>query len=416
MKVFLETYGCDTSKNTTEIMASELVKSGHNLVSKDDADIIIINSCALTGQTEKKIIKRLGELKDTGKKVLVAGCLVEIAKEKIEHAMPEASVMGVNSFSNVAKIIEKMVDYKVERLKDNPDMLLGKDRLRINPAIALVQIAEGCLDTCSFCVDRTTRGTLVSYEPDRIIREVETAARNNVREIHLIAQDVAAYGLDTGMKLPALLRKITCVPGDFKIKIGTMNPSSVLKILDDLVLALNHPKVYRHLEIPLQSGSNRILHNMKRNYTNEEFKMIAAAFRKKYPDITFSTDILVGFPEETDEDFGKTVLVVSDIKPDFVNIYQYTKRSFASAGDTDVPSWKIKNRVIELSQLVDKLQEKSNDKWAKWGGTVIVSEKTSSGFIARNYAYVPISIQKANLGDITTIDVVGTHGGKLLGK
>ena len=416
MKVFLETYGCDTSKNTTEIMASELVKSGHNLVSKDDADIIIINSCALTGKTEKKIIKRLGELKDTGKKVLVAGCLAEIAKERIEKAMPEASVMGVNSFSNVAKIVEKMADYKVERLKDNPDMLLGKDRLRINPAVALVQIAEGCLDNCSFCVDRTTRGTLVSYEPDRIIREVETAARNNVREIHLIAQDVAAYGLDTGMKLPALLRKITCVPGDFKIKIGAMNPSSVLKILDDLVLALNHPKVYRHLEIPLQSGSNRILHNMKRNYTNEEFKMIVAAFRKKYPDITFSTDILVGFPGETDEEFGKTVLVVSDVKPDAINIYQYTKRPFASAGDTDVPSWKIKNRVIELSQLADRLQEKSNDKWAKWGGTVIVSEKTASGFIARNYAYVPIHIQRANLGDITNIDVVGTHGGKLLGK
>ncbi|RLF61672.1 MAG: hypothetical protein DRN16_03350 [Thermoplasmata archaeon] len=416
MKIFLETYGCDTSKNATEIMAGALLKNGHNLVSKEAADVIIINSCALTGQTEKKILKRLTELKDSGKKVLVAGCLPEVSKEKIEFAMPEASIMGVTSFMNVAGVIEKMADYKVERLKDRPDTLIGKQRIRINPAVGIVQIAEGCLDNCTFCVERTTRGTLVSYEPDAIIREVQKAVDEGIREIHLTAQDVAAYGFDTGVRLPALLRKLSCIQGDFKIKLGSMNPANVLKILDDLILAFNHPKIYRFLDIPIQSGSNKILYAMKRNYTNEEFKMIVAAFRKKYPDMNFSTDVLVGFPGETDEDYGKTVNVVTDVKPDVVNIYQYTKRPFASAGDTDVPSWKVKNRAVEMEQLADKLQDKSNETWVGWRGTAIVSEKTPKGYLARNYVYKPIVLPKANIGDVITVDVVGTYGGNLVGR
>ena len=416
MKVFLETYGCDTNKNTTEIMAKILIDGGHNLVSRDDADVLIINSCALSGKIERKIITRLNELKDTNKKVLISGCLVEIAKEKIDAIMPEASVIGTSSFPNIAKIIDKMMDYKVERLKDRPETLIGKPKIRINPAIGLVQIAEGCTNTCSFCVDRTTRGTLVSYEPDVIIREVQNVVDSGAKEIHLIAQDVAAYGFDSGVKLPALLRKLSSVQGEFKIKLGVMNPASVLKILDDLVLSYNHPKIYRHLEIPMQSGSNKVLHDMRREYTSEEYKMIVAAFRKKYPDMTFSTDVLLGFPGETDEDFGKTVMLLTDVKPDVVNAHMDTNRPYTTAGNTDVPSWKSKNRSDEIQQLADKLQDNSNEKWKTWGGMVTVSDKINDKYIARNYAYKPIILQKANLGDVITIDVIGTYGGQLIGK
>ena len=416
MKVFIETYGCDTSKNTTEIMAKILLENGHNLVSKDDADVILINSCALSGKIERKIITRLNELKDSNKKVLISGCLAEVSKEKIDAILPEASIMGVSSFPNVAKIVTKMMDYKVERLKDSPETLIGKPRIKINPAVGIVQIAEGCSNTCSFCVDRTTRGTLVSYEPDAIIREFQNAVDSGAKEIHITAQDVAAYGFDSGVRLPSLLRKLSCIQGDYKIKLGTMNPASVLKILDDLVLAFNHPKVYRHLEIPMQSGSNKVLHDMRREYTAEEYKMIVAAFRKKYPDMTFSTDVLLGFPGETDEDFGKTVGLLTEVKPDVVNAHMYTNRPYTTAGDTDVPSWKSKNRSDEIQQIADKLQDNSNEKWKTWGGLVTVSDKINDKYIARNYAYMPIILQKANLGDVITIDVVGTYGGNLLGK
>lgn len=417
MKVFIETYGCETNQYITEIMAGLLNKSGHTLTPKEEAELIILNTCALETRTEKKIIKRLKDLNDSNEKILVTGCLTEIQKEKIHTASPKASIMGTNSVLQIAEIIDNIENnFKVIRLKDKPRLLMNQPRMRIYPVISTIPIADGCLDKCSFCIDRTTKGSLISYEPEKIIREVQDALSKGCIEIQITAQDVASYGRDTSSKLPSLIRRLSSIPGNFKIRLGQMNPANILPILDDLILAYNHPKVYKYLDIPLQSGSNNILKDMQRNYTKEEYQMIVAAFRKKYPMITISTDIIIGYPNESDEDFGKTIETIKEIQPDIINTYFYSSRPYTKSGPTQIPSWKMKNWSIELDQLYDKIKEKKKDTWIHWSGEVTITQKIQNYYLARNSAYKPIILKKGELGKTQVTEIIEERSNYFIGR
>ncbi len=332
MKISIETYGCESNVSSSETIAGLIAEAGHQIVPFDSADVVILNTCALQLSTENKILRRLSELNMQRKRVLVMGCLTEVMKEKLEEVAPEASIAAVSSTAHVVEILDKMKsNTRVLRFKDKPMQLINLPKLKINPYLAIIPISDGCSENCSYCIDAITRGILISNEPDRIIREVQNAVASGAREIHLVAQDVASYGKDNGARLPALLRKLTSIPGEFRIKLGTMNPGSVMPILKDLILAYNHPKVYKYAELPVQSGSNKILDEMKRGYTAEQYKSIVAEFRKAYSNITIATDVIIGFPGESDEDFGKTVALINDIKPDATKIYNYSVRPLTKA-------------------------------------------------------------------------------------
>ena len=417
MKIFIETYGCDTNKVSTEIMAAKLLEAGHTFASKDDAELIIINSCILNPSTERKILARLGDLQNSNARVLVTGCMAEVHKDAIMQRLPEASVAGVNSFSNIAEIVKKIEgDLKVLRLTDTPRQLIGEARARISPALAVVQIATGCLETCVFCVDRSSRGSLESYGPDRILNEIKQATLDGCIEIHISAQDVSSYGKDSGVKLPALLRKIAIVAGKYRVKLGAMNPATVLSILEDLLPAFNRSNMYQYLDLPLQSGSNKILREMKRNYTREEYMKIVHDFREKYPNMSISTDVIVGFPGETDDDFKQTVQLLSDIKPTEVNVYAYGAMPLTKAKATDVLSWKIKDRYFEIEKLGKKLKAEALKKWVGWSGEVFVTERTPYGYVGRNYAYMPIIVGSAQAGHVGTYSVSGADENYLIGN
>ena len=417
MKIFIETYGCDTNKVSTEIMAAHLLKAGHTFASKDDAELIIINSCILNPSTERKLLARLSELQNSNARVLVMGCMAEVQKESITQRLPEASVAGVASVSNIAEIVKKIEGgLKVLRLSDTPRQLIGEERARINPATAIVQIATGCLENCVFCVDRSAMGSLQSYGPDRILDEIKKATLDGCIEIHISAQDVSSYGKDTGVKLPALLRKMAIIAGKYRVKLGAMNPATVLPILEDLIPAFNRPNMYQYLDLPLQSGSNKILREMKRNYTREEYMKIVHDFRNKYPNMAISTDVIVGFPGETDDDFRQTVELISEIKPAELNVFAYGAMPLTKAEATDVLSWKIKDRYFELEKLGKKLKEEALKKWIGWSGEVFVTERTLGGNVGRNYAYMPILVGSAHAGDIRQCSVSGSNGEYLLGN
>ncbi len=353
------------------------------------------------------------------KRTLVMGCLNEIIKDKIEEVAPQASIAAVSSTGHVVEIVEKMEsNTRVLRFRDKPIKMISSPRLRVNPYVAIIPIADGCLENCTFCIDKITRGTLISNEPDQIIREVQNALAAGVKEIHLVAQDVAAYGTDNGARLPALLRKLTSIQGEFRIKLGSMNPTSVIPILKDLILAYNHPKVYKYAEIPVQSGSNKILAEMKRNYTAEEYRNIVADFRKAYSNITIATDVIIGFPGETDEDFGKTAALINDISPDVINAYNYSVRPLTKAVSMpgQVPSWKIKNRADEIKSLSLKYADEKNAGWLGWKGDVLITEFEEGAPIGRNYAYKPVLLREGKLGDTVTADIVKTRSDYLVAK
>lgn len=419
MKVYIETYGCESNVSSSETIAGLLSEAGHQIVPLDSADVVILNTCALQLSTENKILRRLSELNMQRKRMLVMGCLTEIIKEKIEEVAPQASIAAVSSTGHVAEILGKMEsNTRVLRFKDKPIKMINSPKLKVNPYVAIIPISDGCLENCTFCIDKITRGTLISNEPDQIIREVQNAVAGGAKEIHLVAQDVAAYGKDNGARLPALLRKLTSIPGEFRIKLGSMNPASVAPIVKDLILAYNHPKVYQYVEMPVQSGSNRILAEMKRNYTAEQYKSLVAEFRKAYSNITIATDVIIGFPGETDEDFGKTVALINDVKPDVINAYNYSVRPLTKAASMtgQIPSWKIKNRADEIKSLSLKYADMRNEGWLGWKGDVLVTESDEGSPVGRNYAYKPVLLNKGKLGDVVTADVVKARSDYLIGK
>ncbi len=419
MKAYIETYGCESNVSSSETLAGLLAQAGHQIVPFDSAEVIILNTCALQLSTENKILRRLSELNMQRKRTLVMGCLTEIIKDKIEEVAPSASIAAVSSTGHVVEILEKMEsNTRVLRFKDKPINLINSPKLKVNPYVAIIPIADGCLGNCAFCIDKITRGTLISNEPDHIIREVQNAIAAGAKEIHLVAQDVAAYGMDNGARLPALLRKLTSIPGDFKIKLGPMNPANVMPIVKDMILAYNHPKVYKYVELPVQSGSNKILSEMKRAYTAEQFKNLVDEFRKSYSNITIATDVIIGFPGETDEDFGKTVALINDIKPDVIKAYNYSVRPLTKAASMpdQIPSWKIKNRADEIKALSLKYADERNEGWLGWKGDVLVTEFEDGAPIGRNYAYKPVLLARGKNGEIVTADVVQARSDYLVAK
>ena len=419
MKINIETYGCESNVSSSETIAGLLAEAGHQIVPFDSADVIILNTCALQLSTENKILRRLSELNMQRKRVLVMGCLTEIIKEKIEEVAPQASIAAVSSTGHVVEILEKMQsNTRVLRFKDRPINMISSSKMKVNPYLAIIPISDGCLENCTFCIDKITRGTLISNEPDQIIREVQTAVADGAKEIHLVSQDVAAYGKDNGARLPALLRKLTSIPGEFRIKLGTMNPASVMPILKDLILAYNHPKVYMYAEIPVQSGSNKILADMKRNYTAEQYKTIVAEFRKSYSNITIATDVIIGFPGETDDDFGKTVALINEIKPDVLNAYNYSVRPLTKAASmpNQIPSWKIKNRGDEIKTLSMKYSDMRNEGWLGWKGDVLITEFEEGSPIGRNFSYKPVLLREGKMGETVVADIVKTRSDYLVAK
>jgi MiaB/RimO family radical SAM methylthiotransferase len=243
---------------------------------------------------------------------------------------------------------------------------------------------------------------------------------SGVKEFWLTGQDIASYDYD-GIMLPELIKKITeAVKGKYFMRLGMMNPASVLPILDALINAYRDKHIFKFLHIPVQSGSYKILKAMNRNYTINEFKQITSAFRKEIPEITIWTDIIVGFPGESDDDFLASVSLLKEIKPDFTNISQFgTRPGTKAASMKQLPTEKKKERSRIMTKLIDVICIEQNKRWLNWSGTVIVDEynRENQNWIARNHAYKPIAIkQKSELGNIINAKITGYKKTHLIGS
>ncbi len=422
MNVYMITFGCTANQSNAEIMAGLLKEAGHELVGEKNAEVVIVNSCTVKSPTERRVLRTIRDFDAAGKKVIVTGCMPEVQAKKIREASPEASLVGINCVTEIVDAVKKMSQgFKVTKTADKKVNLLGKPKVRRNPMVGVIQISQGCNRMCAYCVVRTAKGSLQSFPITSILNEVKDIIASGCKEIWLTCQDTAAYGTDSTSEkilLPALLRNICAIPGDFKIRIGMMNPSSALPMLDDLVSAYTHPKIYKFLHIPVQSGSDKVLKAMNRSYTKREYVMIVEAFRKRFPNITISTDIICGFPGETDADFDESKFLVQDLKFDIVNISRFGVRPMTEAANMQqIPSWKIKDRSRAMTEIVDGITLKRNKTWVGWRGEILVSEVgDKGGFLGRNYAYKPVITQNGKLGDKITLEITEARQGYLIGK
>lgn len=442
-KIYIETYGCALNQADSETMAGLLQSAGYELVdSPDSAELIIINSCTVKERTYLNFVKRLDELKSRHTPLLIAGCIPGVYAHS--EILRELSFIDVTGVSRIVEVVEEVLaGKKIQLIKTGFDSCrLRFPAIHFNPVIDIVPIAQGCLGECSYCQTRLARGELHSYPVEQIIARIRRSiAREKVKEIWLTAQDTGAYGLDAGTNLIQLLRQITEIEGEFRVRLGMANPEHVLPIAGELLEIMTDSRFYKFLHLPLQSGSDRVLRAMRRKYTVKEYMLIVQAIRNHWQEFSLATDIIAGFPAESEADFQQTLQILEEIRPAVINRSHYSARPFTPAAKLpQLPSAVISERSRRLSQLVEKLCREDNQRWLGWNGEVLIDmQKDPESLISRNFAYKPIIIplkeqtsvnvqcppeeqrtkdkhQRLCLGEIVKIKVTGTTTFHLIGR
>ncbi|MGP8322218.1 MAG: tRNA (N(6)-L-threonylcarbamoyladenosine(37)-C(2))-methylthiotransferase [Methanosarcinaceae archaeon] len=430
MKVHVATYGCSANQASAEIMMYSIRRMGHNLVCENDAEVVVLNSCTVKYTTEQKILHKIREYGTKGVEVVVAGCMPQVQLDVILKSNPRSHILGVNSISRIGDVLDGIeMNYvdgelipgkRIEIFTPEPEGFLNTGRVRFNPNIHICQISQGCNYSCAYCIVKLARGHLMSFDPGSIVSDIKTALNYGCREIWLTSQDNGQYGLDTGIRLPELLNMVTAIPGDFKVRVGMMNPFSVMPILDDLVKAFENDNIYKLLHLPIQSASNDVLKCMNRFYSIKDANDIITRFLGKFDDLTLFTDIIVGFPGEKNEDFKRTVEWVREYRPDKVNISRYTPRPYTKAwGYRNIDSRIMVNRSNNLHGVCEEIKLESKKHMIGWRGMVFVSKVAKfEGFMGRTDSYKPVVIKNGDLlpGQIYEVEIIDATAGYFLGQ
>ena len=353
MKIFLDTYGCTSNKADSQVIQNTLAEQDHNLVPLDTSDVVIVNTCAVKNATESRMISTIKKYTDKGKSVIVAGCLPKINPRILDRF--NVSIVDCNSYNRLPKALEEIKKgNRVVFFSDD-----HKDKLKIlhnqDSDFAIVPIAEGCISNCSYCATKHARGNLTSYKTDDIIALIRVLVENGKKKILLTAQDTGCYGFDIKMSFAELLEKIVAIDGDFAVRVGMMNPQHVKGRLNELINVFKNPKILPFLHVPVQSGSDKVLREMRRGYKVADFLEIVETFRREIPNIYISTDIIVGFPTETDKDFEETIKLVEKVQPEKVNISKFYPRPDTAAKKMkQLPTEIKKQRSTTLANLCRK--------------------------------------------------------------
>ncbi|MBU1112239.1 MAG: tRNA (N(6)-L-threonylcarbamoyladenosine(37)-C(2))-methylthiotransferase [Nanoarchaeota archaeon] len=418
-KIHIETYGCAANIADSEQMAGLLKKAEFKIVDNvDDADVVIINTCTVKGPTEDRFWTRLKELQETYKILIIAGCIAQTEQKKLK-AFP---LIGTNQIHKVVEVVEEALNENIVKeiaCDKVPDLNLPI--IRKNPIIEIIPISRGCLGACTYCKTKHARGNLRSYPVEDIVKRAEKAVDENVREIWLTSQDCGCYGFDIDTNLPTLLNELIKIKGKFKIRVGMMNPEHLEKIQDQLIDVYQSKKIFKFLHLPVQSGDNEVLENMKRLYKVQLFKDQINAFRAAFPEINIMTDIIVGFPGETSTQNWNTMTLVREIAPDSINISRFWARPNTPAAKmkNNIPGEVIKHRSNVLTDIFHNISRLQNERWTGWEGPIIIDEKGKNEceFIGRNESYKQIIVVgDFKLGDVVPVKVVKFDTFALFGK
>ncbi|HKX82443.1 MAG TPA: tRNA (N(6)-L-threonylcarbamoyladenosine(37)-C(2))-methylthiotransferase [Nitrososphaera sp.] len=404
-RVWVEAYGCSASMADSEMISGLLRASGYELADRpDDVSLNVIVTCSVKDASEHRMLGRIDRLAQTGKPLVVAGCLPKADRRRVESLSPSASLMGPASIDRIVEIANSALagDRKVA-LEDTGRDKINIPRVRLNQTVSIVEVASGCLSECTFCQTKLAKGMLRSYRIGDIIRQIESDVKGGCREVWLTSTDNGCYGIDFGSDLVELLSASCKVPGAFWIRVGMMNPMYLPRMQDRLVdLFRKEDKLFKFIHVPVESGSDRILRKMKRGHTSKIFLEAVRELRRRVPEMTIATDVIVGFPGETEDDFEETLGVISESRPDIVNISRYGARPGTAAAKSKgrVSSQVAKSRSERLHILAKEIAESRNELWIGWEGEVLVDELAANGSVAqgRNFAYKPVVLRGAAAG------------------
>jgi MiaB-like tRNA modifying enzyme len=331
----------------------------------------------------------LKKMNKTGKQIIVAGCMASVQSEKIKSIVPDAQLLPPQYSHHIVDLLNQKTPVFMEKNKT----LFSKHYDNITAPIA---IAEGCLFSCSYCITSLARGKLKSFPIYEIAEDICFAIKQGCKEIQLTAQDTSSYGLDKDSNLGELLRNVSIIDGEYRIRVGMMNPYTSLKNLDSILGGFNSKNIYKFLHMPVQSGDNEILTKMDRKYSVEDFLRIIKKFRERYSDISLSTDVIVGFPSETNEQFQHTIDLLKTVKPDITNITRFSARPFTKA---KIMKGRIKTEIVKqrskiLTEICSKISKDNNLQHIGKNYNVLVTERGKDGtWVGRAENYKPVVIR-----------------------
>ena len=326
---FIETWGCQMNELDSERLSGNLRLRGYQKTDDETrTDLILLNTCSVRDKAEQKVFSRLGRLReikrDTGAKIGVCGCVAQQEGERILERAPWVDfVMGPGNVGHLDAVLEQGLRLAIDFPEDRRYDSFAIDRA--HPTKAWVTIIEGCNKNCTFCIVPTTRGREVSRPFDDVLAEVRASVASGRVEIELLGQTVNAYRCPkSGRDFGTLLSAVASVDGVVRLRFTTSHPAEVN---DSMIAAMrDHANISRYLHLPVQSGSSRVLRRMKRLYTREKYVETIARIRAAIPDIHFSTDIIVGFPGETEEDFQETLTLIEEVRYGSLFAFKYSPR------------------------------------------------------------------------------------------
>ncbi|MGE0460066.1 MAG: tRNA (N6-isopentenyl adenosine(37)-C2)-methylthiotransferase MiaB [Vicinamibacterales bacterium] len=373
MKYFIETYGCQMNVHDSERMAGLLEQSGYDPADSDrDADVVIVNTCSVRERAEEKLYTRLGEIREMAREtgrdpvVAVTGCVAQQEGENLLARSPGIIdlIVGTQRVKMLPMLLRQQAESRafpvidVTTPYDEPSFPLGITR-RADPVKAYVTIIEGCNDFCAFCVVPYTRGHERMRPKTEILQEVREAAESGHREVQLLGQIVNHYQApdDPACDFPGLLEAVHEVRGIDRIRFASPHPRHTT---DRLITAVRDlPKVCKHLHLPVQSGSTRVLGMMRRRHTREQYLETVQKIRETIPDVQLSTDMIVGFPGETNADFEQTLSLTEAVRYHSMFSFKYSERPNTLASrrmPDDVGEDEKTRRIVALQQTQRRIQ------------------------------------------------------------
>lgn len=413
MKVFVEGHGCSANLAETEQIKGFLREQSLELVQREEeADCIILNTCGVKKETENSMLNRIRKLDEISQKnssqLLVVGCLPKINSQAILAVSPRIVQFGTD-LQPIASFLRLGQQAYSPAVK----------QIRHNDFVSIIPISKGCLSACTFCGTKIARGHLKSYTIEEINKKFEEGLKEGIKEFWLTSQDSGCYGFDYNYNVVNLLETLLQNNGDFRIRIGMASPQYLQKYFDELMWVLRDERVYRFLHLPVQSGSDRIIGLMKRQYTVDYYKSLVKKIRSVFPDMTFSTDIIVGFPEETEHDFQETIDLLLETRPDVVNISRYGARQGTPAarmlGQLHGRIKKQRSRIA--SKTCAEISFENNKKLLGTRQKILVTEAGRKGnFVGRANNYKPVVIENDLRGEFVEAEITAAFPTYLKGS
>lgn len=424
-RILIETYGCTLNQADSRIMGSLLKEKGYAVDygvydTAQDYDFVVLNTCTVKTSTEQRILHKIRNINGLGNRLIVAGCMASANQNMVQDAAPNSSIITTSNIHNITNALAEIENGK-RALYTN---YIRSDKLSYgidnSSVIARIPISEGCLSSCGFCETKLARGPLNSFSQDLILKAVRMSVKNGAMEVELTSQDVGAYGLDRKTNIAELVSRVAEIDGNFRVRVGMLNPEHLHGYFDALIDSLNSGnKVYKFLHLPVQSGSNRVLSEMGRNYTSEQFEWYIRELRRRVPGITIATDIIVGYPTESDDDFEKSLGLLRTTKPEITNVSKFGARPHARASRLkQLPNSVIKKRSVIASREFRRIQQEYRKGLVGNTERVLITEKNTKSLTGRDDSYNEVAVrgEGTGLGEFVDVRITDFSSGCLMGE